>query len=139
MKTLVSNRGIPLLTQRTHDKYTLLTVEKYCKWYNIYKINPNGEVSEFDYKEYPDLMKNNLFTLFHDHSVVPVTFVNIAQKLNYKFDIQTYYSILIRYFHDIELDGVFGSQDSNSIIQDILPSEDDLLDRIIDDELIIFK
>lgn len=43
---LVSNRGIQLVTQ-THDK-RMLTVEDYCKWYDLFLIEPAGQFKQLN-------------------------------------------------------------------------------------------
>lgn len=43
----LSDRELPLVWRRAPDtKRPILTVEQYCKWYNLYLILPSGEVKK---------------------------------------------------------------------------------------------
>lgn len=69
--TYLSDRQIPLVyNERPQDK-PVLTVENYCKWYNLYLVMPNGEVEKLDDDKIYHLIENACDTFWSDHCINP--------------------------------------------------------------------
>lgn len=43
-KTYLSARNIPLVFIEAKSTFPILTVENYCKWYDVYLVQPDGKV-----------------------------------------------------------------------------------------------
>lgn len=81
---LVSNRNIPLVTQ-THEK-RMLTVENYCKWYDLFLVETDGTVTAVS----PEVIDINTWI---DHYVVPEYFEELAVQLGAAYDEDTWKTI----------------------------------------------
>ncbi|WP_227493032.1 hypothetical protein [Bacillus paranthracis] len=85
---LVSNRGIQLVTQ-THEK-RMLTVEDYCKWYDLFLIEPDGTVQTVEWNQHFDRG-------WRDHCIVPQSFKDMAKELGAAYDEDTWKKVCAMY------------------------------------------
>ncbi len=72
IKHFYSERGIPLIHYRDHAEsfshvHSTLTVENYCKWYELYWINPDGKVEKVDCSWYEEFRTFTGKTAWADH------------------------------------------------------------------------
>ncbi len=77
---LVSDRGIELIEQRVLD-VPLVTVENYEKWYNIFIIQPSGEVEKVTTSLIDDLNRKSNIQLWIDHEYHPKLLQLIAEHV----------------------------------------------------------
>lgn len=86
----LSNRGIPLITQRITEGRKTLTAEKYAKWEALYLINEDGTVEEVKQNKYHDMGWRN-------NCIDPDSFIAMAGFLNATYDGRAYNHVLHRY------------------------------------------
>lgn len=74
----------PLIRSVSSDKYPVLTVEQYIKWYNLWVVHPGGEVTAVDFPYDLDLPDNEC--VVGDHCVNPRAFVLLANANEWYVD-----------------------------------------------------
>ena len=148
-----SDRGIPLITQPLglpKMSETIISVERYEKWYSIYAADPTSSLPAVTvfYDTYPTYMEY-CDEMWRDHCIVPSIFVSFVKSIGAKIDLQTYDAVCRRYLQDwcgrsavftkefadediaIRMSGVVRSL-IGSFDQDDVPSQEDLLGVLID-------
>lgn len=77
-----SERGMPLVywVKRPEYCYTVpvLTVENYCKWYNLYLVMPNGRVQQINFTQLDDVC-TTAESPWCDHVPNPVVVERLAE------------------------------------------------------------
>lgn len=97
-----SERGVPLVTQQTHDTKPMLTVENYDKWYDLYIITVDGyvEKTEVIENELTSKARSLLFDGWSDHAFNPNHFKELAEEMNFNYDTATIESVERRWQTD---------------------------------------
>lgn len=85
---------IPNNTDRVAD-VPIITVEDYCKWYDLYVID-NKEVVGL-WGKYPQVADGIQWC---DHTVVPYSVVDVCDKYGFKLDAVSYMAICYRFAED---------------------------------------
>ena len=129
MDAWYSDRRCPLVTQPSAVlgvMTPLITVERYCKWYDLYYIESGqaktNPVKLSEVKTLPP------FYDWVDHSPKPKELVRYCIKNGLKMELQVYYAIATRWSNDIAESGMlytsdFGvGTDDESYIRDCLKS-----------------
>ena len=112
--TLFSDRGAPLITQHPQDfwgegeMFSILTIERYCKWYNLFIIDTDGKVhrlldgtdKDFESAAY-NAAEIMAFRTYCDHCWVPIFVVELAISLGARMELQVYDMICRRWHQDI--------------------------------------
>lgn len=114
-----SKRNCPLITQNLFGVNKLITVERYCKWYSLYLIDPMAHTERNEPIVIP-IPDDKILTwktvdavcpfygLTADHSFYPVDVVDIAIHLGAKMELQVYDAICRRFLQDVhETDNCF--------------------------------
>jgi len=124
----------PLMTQRVDPKYSLLTVSRYEKWYEMYLVTPDGLFRQIEWNEYPTDLD-----MWHDHCPIPVEVVDFCKRNGYKMELQVYDTICRRYLADWLETGIpFTTEfEMGNIHTDIFPSLEDLQAVLIEEDLIL--
>lgn len=78
---LVSDRNIPLVYQGMQGSTfkSMLTVESYIKWYDIYIVSPMFRVSTLPRTFYQDFERDTGMTAWSDHALRPRFCVWLAE------------------------------------------------------------
>ena len=77
----VSDRKLPLICQTLNTKFPTVTVENYCKWYNVFVINPDGVVVTADWEVLNMLEYKSGKCLIGDHVYHPDLLVQYADYI----------------------------------------------------------
>jgi hypothetical protein len=88
----MSERGIPLITQKPN--LPMLTAEDYMKWYNIYKVNPDGSVESIPWNN--EILRDG----WRDHCITPDAFHRLAKSLGLGYDHKTMATVCERFVID---------------------------------------
>jgi len=75
-----SERGIPLVYWGQPPNKPTITVENYMKWYTLYVIKPNGEVTQLNTHDY------DFDGGWGDHIPHPQLVLDVAKKLDMEVD-----------------------------------------------------
>ena len=75
-----SDRGIPLICQQVYN-IPVITLENYCKWYNIYVIMPDGNVSKVDMDLIQCIQDKSPIHIMDTHIWHPIMLEKIASHL----------------------------------------------------------
>lgn len=97
-KLYYSDRGHPLIFEGKTD-CPVLTVEDYCKWYNLYVVYPNGTTHKVLYDSYKSVQEDE--SLWADHCFNPKYFLKVANHLGYLMCGNSYREVLQRYRTEI--------------------------------------
>lgn len=97
---LKSHRDIPLVLQEAPSPNPLLTVENYCKWYDVFIVFPDGRVEIVDY----NLFWDGPGTGWHDHVPNPKACLGVAAKLNVEWHGESFEMIVGRYMLEVQED-----------------------------------
>ena len=90
-----SNRGLNLVDQDCSVK--TLTVEDYCKWYDLHLIDTDGTVTNTEalpYNETVDAVFNDNWL---DHCITPKGFIEVAKVLGAKVSKKGYAAVISMY------------------------------------------
>lgn len=98
MQELKSERGIRLITQKA--SCSMLTVEDYLKWYDVYITNEQGEVTGVVRRNIDDKASEIYFENWFDHCITPIGFLELAQELKAKVDQQSYTDVIARFIQN---------------------------------------
>jgi len=102
---LLSDRSIPLVYQLNKKiDQPVLTVENYCKWYELYLIGVDGSIKKIEFDELQEYAPENQ-SAYCDHVPNPHAVTKYAVKLGYHLDEQSYEMIVGRWM--IEYKGNF--------------------------------
>ena len=123
-----SNRGCPLVTQ-PHAvfgvKDPIITVERYCKWYDIFYLkdsDPNTIPIELGRVD-----SLPAFDDWLDHTPRPKELVEYCIKNGIKMELQVYYAVATRWANDGAESGMMYTSDLG---HDIDPIDDEDKERI---------
>jgi hypothetical protein len=100
-----SDRGIPLLVSGLGTDRKVLTVEAYCKWYNLYRVFPDGFVDKLEWNgdvqelEYEFIRKHGK-SAQGDHCWHPAFVERIAEYYCYELDPLALEMLIGRWFLD---------------------------------------
>ena len=90
-----SERGIPLICQGKDNNKPVVTVENYCKWYQIFVIYPDSTVVPADWPTLNKINKSSDKHLIGDHIFHPELLEKFADHIG-------------GYVHDVSLEAVTG-------------------------------
>ena len=102
---LVSDRGIPLVCQSAGN-IPVLTVENYCKWYDLYLVFPDGKVEAVQSDDARcqvmqetdnECMARYRESAYGDHTFNPRAVCLLAIKLKAQLDMEAYEMIVGRW------------------------------------------
>jgi hypothetical protein len=82
----VSDRGIELVTQRAYT--SMLTVENYLKWYDLFVLHPNGKVETVSWEN------ETLRDGWRDHCIEPRAFHLLTKELGLSYDNETMAAVI---------------------------------------------
>ena len=84
MKMPESKRGIPLFfaTGSQNCEIPVVTVENYCKWYDLYLVFPSGMVAIIEY----DNLEEFVDTPYIDHTPNPLAVMCLAGENGFVVD-----------------------------------------------------
>lgn len=82
---LCSKRGIPLICQDVRNEPTI-TVENYCKWYDIYVIYPDGSIVTASWTKMREIEESSGRTLIGDHIFHPLLLSEYANIIDGSVD-----------------------------------------------------
>jgi hypothetical protein len=71
-----SNRGIPLIWQGKGN-VPFITLENYCKWYNVFVVFPDGKVEIVPETKYAEVFDH--FAYIPDHNFHPLFLQKLAK------------------------------------------------------------
>lgn len=97
---LKSPRDLPLVLSQPDPMGPLLTVENYCKWYDIYIVFPDGRIEKVPY----DLFWLGPGTGWNDHVPNPKACQAVAKELNAEWDGCSLEMIVGRYMLQVAKD-----------------------------------
>ena len=114
-----SNRDIELVTQSLYlleeSEYEgILTVEKYNKWYKLFILDKEGNVTPIYNNE-----KDYINDLWGDHVVYPDKFHELAKSMNLVYDDETFAMVCYMFV-------AYGIEDWGKL-KYYLPEEDDII------------
>jgi len=96
--THMSNRDIPLVYIKNNNARKVLTVENYCKWYSLYLVLPDGEVTEVSAtSDAYEAAYNQAGGTTYDHVFYPTFVLKLAEQLDAYLDPQSFEVIVGRY------------------------------------------
>jgi len=78
-----SHRGFFLPTPVDGFDEPILTVECYSRWYSLYLVTPNGEVSIVDFSELEPYASGSSVSAYVDHVPNPVAVEAFAESRGY--------------------------------------------------------
>lgn len=84
-QVFISDRNIPLITQKTYDQ-PILTVENYEKWYSLFLIYPDGSVKAVKTKVINATMKKHEDAAWVDHCFHPILYKKLAEDNGWLID-----------------------------------------------------
>jgi hypothetical protein len=89
-EVILSERNIPLVYQFNESfSEPVLTVENYCKWYNLYIVNPDKSVNKVDFDALHNFTPKKESS-YRDHVPNPKAVKCYADKYSYHLDEQSY-------------------------------------------------
>ena len=91
-----SDNNYPLIYNGALLDKPIVTLENYCKWYNLYQIMPNGSISKFDSYVYANKFKYQ-GTIWSDHIPHPNFLKLLEQDDNYYLDLKAFEMAVGRY------------------------------------------
>lgn len=96
----LSNRKFPLIFQGELGSDPIITMENYCKWYDIYVVFPDGSVKTIDLNkldiETLGMEKDGASSIL-DHAFHPMLIQRVAQELCYVIDPVSFETIIGRW------------------------------------------
>jgi hypothetical protein len=101
VKLFYSDRGLPLVFWASSDVERvcpIVTIENYCKWYNLYVVMPDDTVRQLRPEEY------GVNDLWLDHVPNPRHLDAIADRLGMYLDPNSFEMIIGRYRLEIKDD-----------------------------------
>jgi hypothetical protein len=102
VRRLVSERGFELVEQGVYDT-PVITVENYQKWYNLYVIQPTGEVEILDPGLITEVIGEINEILVIDHTFHPKLLLLLAKKLGAEVPSTTMEMVAGRWVLDNEI------------------------------------
>ena len=82
----LSKRGIPLIYCGQPADKPILTLENYGKWYEMYLVNPDGNVVPVDVEVLSETMTLYSEAIQIDHVFSPRLIYRVAQQMDYIVD-----------------------------------------------------
>lgn len=79
----ISWRNLPLLCQDIDIEDSIVTVENYCKWYDLQVVLPTGEIQRHGFDELEGFTESSAYV---DHVPNPAAVVRWAASHNYRVD-----------------------------------------------------
>lgn len=86
LKVYYSERGNALLYAGPTPTKPILTLENYCKWYGVYKVNPDDTVEHVDPEILSEVSKKYPDALMGDHNFQPHFLYRLAQYMKVDID-----------------------------------------------------
>lgn len=92
-----SRRNLPLVYQGPLPTITTLTVENYCKWYELQAVHPDGRVEPVSYGALEGFRDGNEMTPYVDHVPNPVLVERLCNAMGWELDEQSHEMMIGRW------------------------------------------
>src|SRR5690606_15381227 len=97
IRVYLSDRNIPLVFHGWPPNKPTITVENYCKWYNLFIVNPDGSVGKvpvYDHSKYEG-------TTWYDHVPHPGWVKFLEREYGYEVDDESFEMMIGRYHLEV--------------------------------------